>query len=370
MTPFAPGIAAGLLALTVGLPRVHQPVAGPWTPLLGLPVGLTLFAAAVRRRPARLPSALAGAVLAALAGLEELFWRGLVLGALAVVAGSVGALTLSTALFGCLHRRRGLHLLTGAAFGGVYLATGQLLAPILAHVSYNVLVCSAAELRGVRKRYGGAVALDDVDLDLRYGETVALVGPNGAGKSTALSLLLGLRRPDAGAARLDGLDPALPQARRRVGVVPQEIDFPAALRVREIVDLVRVHYSEPEPRAALLERFGARGLAERQAGGLSGGERRRVALALAFAGRPRILFLDEPSAGLDLESRRSLWQAVREHRRRGGATLLTTHYLEEAAELADGVVVLVRGRVVAKGSVDEIRAGGPFEEAYAALTSA
>jgi ABC-2 type transport system ATP-binding protein len=363
-----PGLVAGLLALTVGLPHVRAPLGAVWAPLLGLPVAAGLFAGALRRRPARVPSPPVSIALTIGAALEELFWRGLVLGALTLAAGAAGALALSSALFASVHRRRRLHLVTGAAFGGLYLATGRLLAPVVAHAAYNVLVCSAAELRGAGKRYGDTVALDDVDLDLRYGETLALVGPNGAGKSTALSLLLGLRRPDRGTACLCGLDPTQPQARRTVGVVPQEIDLPPALRVAEIVDLVRAHYPEPEARGALLRRFGLGHLDRKQAGGLSGGERRRVAVSLAFAGRPRVLFLDEPTAGLDIESRRGLWREIRTHAAHGGATLLTTHHLDEVAAVADRLVVLVRGRVVARGTVDDVRAGRSLEEAIIGLT--
>jgi ABC-2 type transport system ATP-binding protein len=368
VTRLTPGLLAGVLALVVGLPHVPPLLHGTGTPALGLPVAAALFAVVLRRRPVRRPSAVAAAVLAAGAVLEELFWRGLVLGALALATGAAGALAASSALFACVHRRRGLHLVTGAAFGAAYLVTGKLLTSVVAHAAYNVLVCSAAELRGVSKCYGDTVALDDVDLEVRYGETLALVGPNGAGKSTALSILLGLRRPDHGTARLGGLEPTRVAARRRVGVVPQEIDLPLALRVGELVDLVRAHFPEPEQKSALLERFGLGGQARRQAGALSGGERRRVALALAFAGRPRILFLDEPTAGLDLEARQALWAELRAHVDRGGATLLTTHYLEEAAALADRVVVLARGRIVAAGTVDEIRAGRSLEEAFTTLT--
>jgi ABC-2 type transport system ATP-binding protein len=368
VTRLTPGLLAGLVALAVGLPRPPPVLEGAWTPVLGLPVAAALFALVLRRRPARRPSPLAGVVLAAGAALEELFWRGLVLGALARAAGGAGALALSSALFGCVHRRRWLHLVTGTAFGGVYLLTGKLLASVVAHAAYNVLVCSAAELRGASKHYGRTLALDDVDLEVPYGETLALVGPNGAGKSTALSLLLGLRRPDRGVARLGGLDPTRADARRVAGVLPQEVDLPLALRVGELVDLVRAHYPSPQPRGALLDRFGLGGLVRRQAGALSGGERRRVALALAFAGSPRVLFLDEPTAGLEVESRRALWQTLRGHAERGGATVLTTHYLEEAASLADRVIVLARGRVVAAGTVDEVRAGRSLEEAFTLLT--
>ena len=368
MTRLIPGLVAGLLAVIVGLPQVRAPVGGAWAPLLGVPVAAALYGVAVRRRPARLPSPVTTAVLTVCAALEELFWRGLVLGALALAAGAAGALAVSSALFAGVHRRKRLHLVTGAAFGGIYLATGHLLAPVVAHAAYNLLVCSAAELRGAGKRFGDTVALEDVDLELRYGETLALVGPNGAGKSTAISLLLGLRRTDTGAARLCGLDPARSQARLAVGVVPQEIDLPSTLRVGEIVDLVRAHYPTPTARDALLRRFGLGGLARRQAGGLSGGERRRVAAALAFAGRPSVLFLDEPTAGLDVEWRRTLWAELRAHAGHGGATLLTTHQLGELAAVADRLVVLVRGRVVAHGTTDEVRGDRSLEDAVLALT--
>jgi ABC-2 type transport system ATP-binding protein len=366
------GLFALLLALTVGLPAVPAAVTGAWTPVLGVAVAPLLFGAAVRRRPLRRPRPVAALVLTVRAALEELFWRGLVLAALSLALGVIGGLVLSSAAFAGFHRRRRLHLVTGLAFGALYVCTGKLLAPILAHAAYNVLVCSTlpvAELRGARKRFGDRQALDDVDLAVERGEVLALLGPNGSGKSTAVSLLLGLRRPDSGIARLFGLDPARPEARVAVGVVQQEVDLPNALRVREIVDLVRAHHADPEPRPALLARFGLEDLAGRQAGGLSLGERRRVALALAFAGRPSALFLDEPTAGLDLESRRELWGELRLHAGRGGAVLLTTHYLEEAAALADVVVVLVAGRVAARGTVDELRGGRPLEEVYLALIS-
>jgi ABC-2 type transport system ATP-binding protein len=215
---------------------------------------------------------------------------------------------------------------------------------------------AAAELRGVHKRYGKVQALQGVDLQLQPGELVALLGPNGAGKTTAVGILLGQRRPDAGSARLFGRDPTTPAARRPVGVTLQETGFPDNLTVGEVVELVRVHYPDPVAAPELLGRFGLSGVAGRRAGGLSGGQTRRLAVALAFAGRPRAVVMDEPTTGLDVESRRGLWHILRAFVAEGGSVLLTTHYLEEAQALASRVVVIAGGTIIAQGSVDDITA--------------
>ena len=230
----------------------------------------------------------------------------------------------------------------------------------------------AAALRQVTKRFGDRPALDAVDLEIGVGEVVALLGPNGAGKTTAVAILLGLRRPDEGRAELFGADPARPRSRLRVGVTPQETGFPPTLRVREVVDLVRAHFPGPAPAPELLERFGLAELAPRQTGGLSGGERRRLAVALAFAGRPDAVFLDEPTAGLDVESRRTVWSEIERYAGEGGTVLLTTHYLEEAERLAPRVAVLARGRLVADGApalLAEMASAPDLEEAFLALTA-
>ena len=229
----------------------------------------------------------------------------------------------------------------------------------------------AAALRAVSKRFGEAVALDRVDFAVEAGEIVALVGPNGAGKTTALAILLGLRRPDEGTAEIFGVDPRQVRARLAVGVTPQESGFPPTLRVREIVELVRAHFPCAVPTDELLGRFRLDTIARRQAGGLSGGERRRLSVALAFAGDPAAIFLDEPTAGLDVESRRSVWAEIDRYSADGGTVLLTTHYLDEAERLAGRIVLLAQGRVVAEGSptqlADQARVSG-LEEAFLALT--
>jgi ABC-2 type transport system ATP-binding protein len=223
---------------------------------------------------------------------------------------------------------------------------------------------AVAELRGVHKRYRKAIALRGVDLQLYPGELVALLGPNGAGKTTAVGILLGQRRPDAGSARLFGRDPTLPAARRSVGVTPQEVGFPDNLTVTEVVDLVRIHYPHPAATSELLERFGLAEVAGRRAGGLSGGQQRRLAVALAFAGRPQAVVLDEPTTGLDVEARHRLWEVVRAFVADGGAVLLTTHYLEEAQALASRVVVIAGGELIAHGSVEEIVARVGLSRVY------
>jgi len=230
----------------------------------------------------------------------------------------------------------------------------------------------AAALRGVTKHFGDTLALDRVDLELRTGELLALLGPNGAGKTTALSILLGLRRPDSGRAELFGEDARRREARGAIGVTPQESGFPQMLRVSEILELVRAHYPSPVPVGELLGRFRLTHLARRQAGGLSGGERRLLSVALAFAGRPRALFLDEPTAGLDVEARRDVWRELRGFTAGGRTVLLTTHSLEEAEALASRVVLLARGRVVAEGSPAELAGtyDGGLERAYLALIEA
>ncbi len=230
----------------------------------------------------------------------------------------------------------------------------------------------AVSLQGVVKRFGTVAALDAVDLEVHVGEAVTLLGPNGAGKTTAIRVMLGLRRPDAGAVSLFGGNPVDPRTRRDVGVTPQDLELPGTLRVAEILDFACRHFPRRAAVADLLSRFGLEPLARRQVGGLSGGERRRVAVALAFAGAPRALFLDEPTSGLDVESRQSIWRAVGDFVDAGGTVLLTTHYLEEAERLATRVVIMRAGRVLREGSVAEIT--GPMgltslESAFLALTS-
>jgi ABC-2 type transport system ATP-binding protein len=214
---------------------------------------------------------------------------------------------------------------------------------------------TVAGLTAVTKRFRAVTALDDVSFAVAQAEVLALLGPNGAGKSTAIAVLLGLRAPDAGSARLFGLDPRRTVARRGVGVVPQEAAFPQTLRVVELIELVRRHFPDPLPLADLGRRLGLEPLLGRQLGGLSGGERRLVAVALAFAGAPRLLVLDEPTSALDGDARARVWDAVREHAAGGGSVLLTTHHLAEAEALARRVVVLERGVVTADSDVAELR---------------
>lgn len=213
-----------------------------------------------------------------------------------------------------------------------------------------------AQLSDVRKRYGTLPALDGVDLELGPGEVLALLGANGAGKTTAIGLLLGLLAADSGTATLFGQPPQSLAARRRIGVMLQSAGIPDASLVGELLELTRSYYPDPRSVADCVALAGLDGLLDRRYGRLSGGQQRRVQFALAVCGRPQLLFLDEPTTGLDIEARQGLWRAIRELVGQGSSVLLTTHYLEEAEALADRVVVLHRGRVVAAGPMAEVRA--------------
>ena len=213
-----------------------------------------------------------------------------------------------------------------------------------------------ARLQQASRHYGRTVALDRLDLELHAGQVLALLGPNGAGKTTAIGLLLGLQSPDAGRAELFGLPPHALQARRLAGVMLQTAGIPETLKVRELVDLARSYYPDPRGLDECLALAGLQDLRQRRYGQLSGGQQRRVQFAMAVCGRPRLLFLDEPTTGLDIDARQALWRAIRELAAQGCAVLLTTHYLEEAEALADQVMVIDHGRLLAQGSVEEMRA--------------
>ncbi|HEX6686923.1 MAG TPA: ABC transporter ATP-binding protein [Candidatus Limnocylindrales bacterium] len=207
----------------------------------------------------------------------------------------------------------------------------------------------------VSRKYGDVLALDRVSLDIPPGEIVGLLGPNGAGKSTLLNLLAGLRRATSGRVELFGGDPREPVRRKLLGVTPQETGLPATLRVAEVVRFVAAHFADPVPTSELLERFGLTEVARRQTGGLSGGQKRRLAVALAFVGRPRLVLLDEPTTGLDVSARRALWEAIRAFPGEESSVLLTSHYLEEIEALASRVVVIGEGRLLADGTVSSVR---------------
>ncbi len=213
-----------------------------------------------------------------------------------------------------------------------------------------------AELRGAVKHYGPVTALAGVDLTVRAGEVVALLGPNGAGKTTAVQLLLGLARPGAGTARLFGRDPRDTAARVRVGAMLQISKVPETLKVREHIHLVSSYYPRPLPVSEVIAAAGLTGLEERLFGKLSGGQRQRVLFALALCGDPDLFFLDEPTVGLDVESRRGFWDQIRGRAGAGRTVFLTTHYLEEADALADRIILLHQGRIVAEGTPAEVKA--------------
>jgi ABC-type multidrug transport system ATPase subunit/peptidoglycan/LPS O-acetylase OafA/YrhL len=213
-----------------------------------------------------------------------------------------------------------------------------------------------ATLRGITKRYGATTALAGVDIELRPGELLAVLGPNGAGKSTAISLWLGLIEADAGEVTLLGGPPQEVTFRRGLGVMMQDVEMYKELRVRELVALASSYYVNPMPVEETLRRAGITALANRPYGKLSGGQKRQAQFAVAICGRPRVLFLDEPTVGLDVKAREILWINVRMLLAEGCSIVLTTHYLEEAEALATRVAVLAKGRVIAAGSVDEMRA--------------
>lgn len=220
----------------------------------------------------------------------------------------------------------------------------------------NVSEQVVARLAGVEKRYGRLVALENAGLQLRRGELLALLGPNGAGKTTAISLLLGLLRADAGSVELFGRDPQDVRARRRIGVMLQHAELPGTLRVGELLRLTASYYPAPRSVAESARMARIDDLLMRPYAKLSGGQQRRVQFALALCGRPELLFLDEPTVGMDVETRQKLWAAIRRLLAEGCSVLLTTHYLEEAEALADRVCVMAHGRVIHEGSVDALRA--------------
>jgi ABC-2 type transport system ATP-binding protein len=226
----------------------------------------------------------------------------------------------------------------------------------------------AIEVRGLTKRYGPTTAVDGLDLEVGHGETLALLGPNGAGKTTTIECCEGFRRPDAGIVRVLGLDPRRDGARLRprLGLMLQEGGVYPMARPAEVLRLFAAYYADPLDPDALLERVGLDDARRTRFRDLSGGQKQRLSLALAVIGRPEVVFLDEPTAGLDPAARRLAWDHVRELRDQGVAVVLTTHLLDEAEELADRVAIVDRGRLVALGTPDELTHGEGGELEFSA----
>ena len=214
----------------------------------------------------------------------------------------------------------------------------------------------------IRHRYGGTIALDGLDLALESGQVIALLGPNGAGKTTLIHLMLGLLPIQHGEMQILGLNPTDPDCRQRLGAMLQISGVQDNLTVVELMALFASFYPESADFDSVLEQAGLHGLENRQFQRLSGGQKQRVLYALAVIGNPELLILDEPTTGLDPSARRKLWQAIDQRRQAGGSVLLCTHYLDEAEQLADHIIVMDRGRIRTQGSTDEVRAQVPRQE--------
>jgi ABC-2 type transport system ATP-binding protein len=397
-------LAQTLLAAAVvaARPGVLGTAVGALAVPAGIAAGAALYAglngtSSLPRRLADVPfdgaRALHGAALVLFAVAEEVLWRGALFSIL-IGRGTIAALVITTLGFAGVHfyaqSVRGVrtHLVTGCAFGVLRLWTSSIAASVAAHVVYNALVLVAAttksqrrataassspaltkgpsimqtsnaaiSVRNLRKSYGGRLAVDGVSFDIHAGEAVALLGPNGAGKTSTISVLLGLRKYDSGEVRVFGEPPLSMQARRMIGVTQQRTGFPPTATVREVMSYIAALHDDRSRPESLLDRFGLASIARRQAGDLSGGEQRRLSVALAFVGAPKLVVLDEPTTSLDVEARRALWDALKAAWAAGTTILLTTHYLQEAEALANRAIVISRGRLLADASISAIRAG-------------
>jgi len=215
---------------------------------------------------------------------------------------------------------------------------------------------AAIQLEQVNKIYRGKKAVDGLTLTIEKGSVVALLGPNGAGKTTTVSMILGLHQPTSGRVRLLGGDPRETRIRDRIGAMLQDVSVIDNLKVHETINLFRHYYEKPLPLEQLLRISGLEEEKNKMATALSGGQQRRLGFALAVAGDPEVLFLDEPTVGMDVTSRQLFWDTIRAMAGKGRTIVLTTHYLEEADSVADRIVVINNGRLIADGTPSEIKA--------------
>lgn len=215
------------------------------------------------------------------------------------------------------------------------------------------------EGKALKKSFLGKEVLKGIDFQIQKGEFVALLGPNGAGKTTLLSMISGLRRPTSGSLKVFGEDPWAEESRQGRGVTPQDLEFPHQLKVNELLNMVQGLYRKPVALNELIGRLGFSHLLQKRCGSLSGGERRIVALALALLGNPELIVLDEPTTGLDVEVRETLWKVLREEKAKGKTVLLTSHDLSEVEILSERVLLLSQGQLVFSGGIEEILAQVP-----------
>lgn len=213
------------------------------------------------------------------------------------------------------------------------------------------------QLEGVTKEFGSKKAVDHLSLQVERGTVLALLGPNGAGKTTTISMMLGLQTPTRGTVRLLGGDPREASNRQQIGAMLQDVNVIDRLTVRETIDLFRSYYEKPMSTDKLLYYAGLEDKQKARAEKLSGGQKRRLNFALALAGDPSVLFVDEPTVGMDVTARRVFWETLREFANAGRTIVLTTHYLEEADAIADRIVVISQGKLTADGTPGELKAG-------------
>lgn len=211
------------------------------------------------------------------------------------------------------------------------------------------------KINQLSKSYGEKPVIKNISLEVDAGEVLCILGINGAGKTTTINMLLGLCKPSSGSIEINGQNPTSIEVRRIIGSTPQATEFPEFLTAKEIIQLVAAHYPKPFSEREVSEQFNLHDILDSKARSLSGGQKRRLAIALAFIGQPKLVFLDEPTTGLDPESRRKIWQSIQSYVKNGGTVLLTTHYLDEAEHLASRIVVLEDGHFTHEGSVDQIK---------------
>jgi ABC-2 type transport system ATP-binding protein len=214
---------------------------------------------------------------------------------------------------------------------------------------------SIVHLQGISKAFGSILAVDNINLEIQRGETIALLGPNGAGKTTTISMLLGLLAPTAGIIQIAGMSPREAIQQGRVGAMLQDGNLMAGIRVGEFIDFVRSLHPAPLNKGQLLKLSGLEGLENRRVDRLSGGQTQRVRFAMAIAGNPELLVLDEPTAAMDVETRREFWMNMHAYATLGHTILFATHYLEEAENSASRLVIISKGKIIADGTVQEIQ---------------